>query len=296
MNPGEASTTAMINALFRAIESHRRPSGRRLFTDPFAMTFLGMRDKALVYLSRIPLLGRGVTLYIDRNWPGVRPSLLSRTRWIDDQLHAVLRDGIGQIVILGAGYDTRAYRVVGAENTRVFEVDHPNTIGIKMKGISTGLGRIPSNVVYVPVDFERQDFMSELLNRDFNKNEPTFFLMEGVMHYLEADTVDSVFRSIRALSAPRSKFVFSYIHRGLMDGSVDFGEMGRVAQTLEDAGELWKFDIDPEELRDFLDMRGFRLLLDAGSKEYRAQYMGPKGRHLKGFGFYRIAAAEVGSD
>jgi methyltransferase (TIGR00027 family) len=113
MKPGEASRTAEFNALFRAIESSHRPRSERLFEDPLASGFL-FRLRHVYLLSRLPLIGRMVPSYIDWKWPGVRPAHLGRTCWIDDQLEAAVAEGVNQVVILGAGYDCRAYRLPGS--------------------------------------------------------------------------------------------------------------------------------------------------------------------------------------
>jgi methyltransferase (TIGR00027 family) len=145
----------------------------------------------------------------------------------------------------------------------------------------------------VEVDFDRQDFSQLLLNSGFKSSIPTFFLCEGVMHYLTSEAADKTLRLISSLSAKWSRLVFMYIHRGLLDRTVDFGDMGRIPDTLKKSGEAWTFGLRPEELRDFLSERGFSLVTDIGSIEYRMRYMGPQGNHLKGFEFYRAALAEV---
>ena len=292
MKSGEASRTAEFNALFRAIESSRRPRSKRLFEDPLAPGFLN-RLKCAYFISRLPLVGRLIPLYIDWNWTGVRASAIGRTCWIDEQLRVALARGLRQVVILGAGYDCRAYRLSGIERARVFELDHPSTLAVKVRRLKYLLGAMPKHVNFVEVDFDRQDFALLLEASGFDRFVPTFFLWEGVMHYLTTEAVDTTIRSIASLSAPGSRLVFTYIHSGLLDGSVRFGDMGRVPATLRKTGETWTFGLRPEDLPGYLAGRGFSLVTDIGSTEYRLRYMGEKGRHLKGFEFYRAAVAEV---
>src|ERR1700744_4339294 len=97
-------------ALFRALETVR-PAGERLFEDSFAKRFLRRRYRAVVEAARIPAMGGAILAYIDRRWPGSRASGVARTRWIDDEVRTALSDGAEQVVILGAGFDTRAYRM-----------------------------------------------------------------------------------------------------------------------------------------------------------------------------------------
>lgn len=290
MKSGEASRTAEFNALFRALESSIPSNNKPLFEDVLAPGFLGRLRYAYLF-SRLPGIGRLVPWYIDKKWPGVRPSAIGRTCWIDDQLRAMLQDGITQIVILGVGYDCRAYRIAGIEKARVFEIDHPNTLATKIERLKDLLGEIPGNVTFVPVDFNRQDFAVLLQTAGFDRFSPTFFLWEGVIHYLTAEAVDMTVRSIASLSAPKSRLVFTYIHRGLLDGSVSFGNLKQVPSTLKESGETWTFGFYPNELASYLSERGFSLVSDIGSVEYRRQYLGSSGCHLTGFEFYRIALA-----
>jgi len=293
VKPGEASQTAEFNALFRAMESARHPRRKRLFEDPLAPYFLGARARKFLRLSRVPLLGHLVPYYIDRKWPGVRPSSLGRTCWIDEQLGDSLRNGAKQVVILGAGYDCRAYRIPGINQTRVFELDHPSTLAAKKDHLTRKLGKLPEHVTYVPIDFDLQDITTELKLAGFDQAALTFFIWEGVMHYLTAEAVDATLRAISALTIPGSRLVFTYVHRGLIDGTVHFGKLGDVPSTLQDVGETWKFGLYPEKLARYLAERGFSLVVDVNSLEYRAMYMGPSGRHMKGFEFYHAAVAEV---
>ena len=121
------SRTATVVTLWRATESVRAAT-TRLFEDPFAAAFLGWRFRWALYLSRLPVIGAGVPWsLIDGHWSGARGTVVVRTRYIDDLLGAALRRGVDQVVILGAGFDCRAYRIQGIERSRVFEVDHPMT-------------------------------------------------------------------------------------------------------------------------------------------------------------------------
>jgi methyltransferase (TIGR00027 family) len=293
MQHGEASKTAEFNAVFRAIESYRRPRRKRLFADMLAPCFFGARARKFFRFSRVPLLGHLVTWYIDKKWPGVRPSSLGRTCWIDDQLRDAMQDGADQIVILGAGYDCRAYRLPGIESRRVFELDQQSMIAVKKKCLASKLGALPGHVTYVEVDFDRQDLADVLPAAGFDRTRRTFFIWEGVMHYLTAEAVDKTLRTISSMAPPGSRLVFTYVHRGLLDGTVQFGRLGEIPATLQESGETWKFGLYPEELPGYLAERGLTIVVDASSMEYRARYMGPSGRHMRGFEFYHAAMAKV---
>lgn len=245
------------------------------------------------HLSRVPLIGHLVTWYIDTKWPGVRASSLGRTCWIDDQLGESIQNGVEQVVILGAGYDCRDYRLPSVNRIKTFELDHPSTLIVKKDRLIHKLGGLPNHVTYVEIDFDIQDITTVLKEAGFDQTLTTFFLWEGVMHYLTAEAVDTTLRSISSITIPGSRLVFTYIHRGLLDGTVQFGKLGEVPKTLQESGETWTFGLYPEELAGYLTERGFSLIADVSSLEYRAKYMGHSGRHMKGFEFYHAALAEV---
>ena len=112
-------------ALFRALESSR-PSGSRLFCDPFAPLFLHQWRKLFHGLARFDLGHKSVELLLDRNAPGARAAGIARTKWIDDEAMQALEIAT-QFVLLGAGFDTRAYRLPSAQRVTTYEVDHPET-------------------------------------------------------------------------------------------------------------------------------------------------------------------------
>jgi methyltransferase (TIGR00027 family) len=291
MQHPQASKTAEYNALFRAIES-TRPATDRLFDDPFAPGFLRPSLRRVAALAFVPWLRPLIVGYIDRRWPGSRPSVIARTRFIDDALLQALRDGIEQIVILGAGFDSRAYRLPGIERARVFELDHPRTLTAKRQYLQQMLGMLPPQVVFGAMDFHQQSLAAVLQSAGFDATRRAFFLWEGVTNYLTAQAVDTTLRCVGA-AAPGSQLLFTYIHQGVLDGSRHFVGARQVARLLRRVDEPWTFGLDPAALPAYLAVRGLRLLDDVGSLEYRARYMAPQGRHMRGYAFYRAALAQV---
>ncbi len=126
MKEGRASWTAELMAFFRAHES-ARPLRSRLFTDSLAPTFLSVPLRGALLLARLPGGLAAVQRIIERRWGGPLGAAVCRTRFIDDALEAAIAAGLDQVVILGAGFDCRAYRIPCLAGTPVFEVDHPGT-------------------------------------------------------------------------------------------------------------------------------------------------------------------------
>ena len=289
MQAGRASRTAEFMALFRALESVRRPAAARLFDDPFAAPLLRGPLRAVATTARLPLIHEGVCRFIDRRWPGARTSAVARTRLIDEAVAGALRDGIDQVVILGAGFDSRAYRMAGIERARVFEVDYPSTAASKRARLATLLGGLPDHVVFVGLDFDRQALLAALDAAGCDRGRRSMLVWEGVTNYLTAAAVDATLRDLATFAAG-SHLVFTYIHRGVLDGSVAFEGAEHLPETLERAGEPWTFGFDPAELPAYLATRGIALVDDVGACEYRARYLGAAGR---GYAFYRAVTARI---
>jgi len=287
--PGShASRTAEFMALFRALESRRAPE-LALFVDPYATVFLRPSLRLVVFAARLPVARRLVDWWIDRRYPGARTSGIARTRLIDDAVIVALHAGVRQVVLLGAGFDVSGLRLSGIESTRVFEIDHPSTQPAKKAALESCAGRLPDRVTFVEVDFERDDLGLRLAESGFRRDVPAMFVWEGVTNYLTADAVAATMQAIAALAAPGSRLVFTYVHRGAIDGSLSFAGMQRLTEMLGAVGEPWKFGLDPAEVGEYLKGFGFSLTLDMGARDYRAKYLRDPGH---GYEFYRVALAE----
>jgi methyltransferase (TIGR00027 family) len=148
-------------------------------------------------------------------------------------------------------------------------------------------------VVYVAVDFERDHLDRELLATGFDASRPAVFVWEGVTNYLSDGAVDATLATIRALAAPGSVLVFTYVHAGVIDGSVVFPEAERWVQNVQRAGEPWTFGLRPADVPDFLRARGFELVTDVSTREADGGRFAALGRHDEGSELYHIAVAEA---
>jgi methyltransferase (TIGR00027 family) len=288
------SRTATVVTLWRAIESGRPPR-TRLFEDPLAPAFLGRRFRWALHLSRLPVVGAAVPWsLVDGHWAGPRGTVAVRTRYIDDRLGEALRRGVEQVVILGAGFDSRAYRIPGIARARVFEVDHPATQAEKRRRLTRRFGTLPSPVTFVPIDFTSDTLDAALPRSGYRADATTFFILEGVTHYLPAEAVDVLFRYVARSAAVGSQMVFTYIHRGVLDGSATFPRAEQTLATVRGLGEPYTFGLDPAELPEYVAARGLRLVEDVGASEYRARYLAPLGRGEEPLTeFQRIALVEI---
>jgi len=287
---GRASRTAEYMALFRAVETAERADGR-LFEDPYAAALLTGRLKALATFARLPWAGRLATYFLDAGWPRTRSSAVVRTRLIDDLVRQAIRGGARQALLLGAGFDSRPYRLEELRDMAVFEVDHPATQKAKRERLEARLGRLPGNVRFVPVDFEKEDLETELLRAGFDTHVASVAVWEGVVSYLTPAAVDRNFRTLAGMLAQESQLIFSYVHKGALDGSVAFREARRWKSSVRSSGEPFIFGFDPAGLADYLRPRGFALVRDGSTAEAAKSYCDAIHRSEPGSDLYRIAAA-----
>lgn len=260
MRAGIASHTAQHNALFRALE-RRLP--RPLFDDPWARRFLRGRYRLAALLPAALLAAA-----IDRRWPGPRGAVVVRTRYIDDALASALSQGLDQLVVLGAGFDSRPYRLPGIEKVRVFEVDHPSTQALKL----AGLGRRHPHVAYVPLDLKTDHLEDALGGAGFTRRLRTLFLWEGVTNYLDETSVDT---TLRLVARAGSALVFTYVDRAVLDGSGRFEGARQSIDYVRRLDEPFTFGFDPPMLTAYLRERGLEPVEDRSLDSVAETYYGP---------------------
>ena len=284
-----ASLTAEYMALFRALESLRAPTSR-LFNDSFAGMFLSGRRKWLYRMARFEWGRRLIEGLLDGAAPGARVAGIARTKWIDDEVTSAL-EAATQLVLLGAGFDTRAFRLPAAARAITFELDHPETSLAKQAAQRKAIGSLPDRIRFVTIDFNKQSVTEVLAQAGFDQTQPACFVWEGVTNYLTAEAIDSVLRQIRQ-SARDSILLFTYIDRGVLDHPEQFVGAAKVMARLREYGEPWTFGIHPEELCAYLADRGLILLTNLSVAESWAR-LGRSSSGARGYEFYRLASARV---
>jgi methyltransferase (TIGR00027 family) len=260
MRTGQPSRTARQNALFRALEA-RRPPADRVAYDPLAVRFLSPEFRLLAETARVPSARRLIETVIDHRWPCVRGGVVARTRLIDERVVAAL-PGVEQALILGAGFDTRAYRLAPLREVAVFEVDHPATQAAKRRILARASGRLPANVAFVPVVFGTDDPARALAGRGFVSGAPTLVLWEGVTNYLGPEAVDATFRFLASATGSGSPVLFTYVDRGILDGSAVFDGAETTMRAVRRVGEPFTFGLKPAEVPGYLAQRGLALESD----------------------------------
>ncbi|MGA2319062.1 MAG: SAM-dependent methyltransferase [Thermodesulfobacteriota bacterium] len=290
MKANAASRTAQYMALFRAIET-ARPPRKRLFYDPFATSFLDEGLKLATKISSLPLIGRLVPKIIHFKSPGALSSGIARTKYIDDLLQRTIKDGVKQVIILGAGFDTRALRLHFLKDISVIEIDHPDTSQFKLDKLKKILGSLPRNVSYYQIDFNKQSLEDLAVTNNLSFNTPTTIIWEGVTNYLTPIAVEKTLSFIRRF--PRGSYlVFTYIDELVLDSPQSFEGTDKLFKRLKESDEQWTFGFKPDKLSDYLVEFGLALIEDDSAREYRDKYMPERRGLLRGYEFYRVAFAK----
>lgn len=212
--------------------------------------------------------------------PGMKNWILYmqvRTRVIDDALREFVDAGGRQLVVLGAGYDTRALRLpeLALAGVEVFEVDHPATQGHKRRTLDRIGAESPAH--YVTWDFESrpmEDLPDELAGAGLDLTRPVFTIWEGVTMYLTEPAIDASLRAIREWSAADSRLAMTYVIRKRLERP---SLISRAMQlVVSSVGEPWRWGWDPGELVGYLADRDFTLLRDVAMAEAARELLPPQ--------------------
>ena len=205
------SLSGLATAANRVIELYI-PEAQRLFDDRFTLKLLPPVWRVALKLILLPGPRTAFLKYRERQAPDVLGNLECRTRFIDEALGSALQRGVDQMVILGAGFDSRAYRIPGIDSTPVFEVELPGSQLLKQARLEKIFGTLPPHVVFVPIDFERQKLAEPMRAAGFHAGVKTFFIWEGVAMYLNPQAVDQTLAFIHKNSASGSSVIFDYLY------------------------------------------------------------------------------------
>jgi methyltransferase (TIGR00027 family) len=281
----EPSRTAEYMALFRALESGQA-TDRRLFEDPDAVRFLRPALRGVAIAARRPALRAPIVAFIDRRWPGPRLSGVVRTRVIDDFVVSAVDGGCTQLVLLGAGYDTRATRLARVSSAVVFEVDHPATQARKR----AVLGSLPGHIRYVPVDFEHDRLLSALAGAGFDRDQPSCVLWEGVFSYLTPEAIDATLNALVQLCGSGSRILITYVDQRALDAPSSYPQPWLTA--VRDVGEPFRTGLDPNQAQAFFAQRKLSLRRDESTTEAALRLGVPGAQSIPDF--YRLATVQCG--
>jgi methyltransferase (TIGR00027 family) len=236
----------------------------RIVDDPIAVCLVEDADRERIATQRATLLSPELML--------PRAAVLLRSRYAEDLLALAVERGVEQFVILGAGFDTFAYRQpVFARRLRIYEVDHPATQAWKRERLAAAGIAVPDNLRWVPVDFEQQTFAAGLQAAGFDTTRPAFFSWLGVTQYLTLPAIDATLEVVAARPSP-STIVLSFM---LPDTELPSEEAAAVRAVADDAvttSEPWLTRIRPQELKARLIKLGFHQVAHLTPQDANARY------------------------
>jgi methyltransferase (TIGR00027 family) len=246
-----------------------------LIRDDLAGRIVPPGARAFVALARWRPIQRSIERLAEKWVPGIWAGMLCRKRYVDDKVLDAVANGVSTVVILGAGLDTRAYRLPIPE-IRVYEVDQPINLDRKRARLTTLFGAVPAHVTLVPIDFQTEDLAKALAAAGYHSDQPTVFVWEGVTPYLTEEGIDATCRFL-STAVSGSRLVFTYFRQDFVSGQNFYGAETAYRDYVVKRG-LWRFGLAPEAVGEFLAGYGWRVTDHVGPKEYAERYVTPNGR------------------
>lgn len=275
--PNPAAKTATGPMSIAAAEQYL-PVDQRVVDDDLAYRFLPSRG--IRFFTRLSRWRAWRAFLVKSMGEGLYAIFLCRKRYIDEKLIEALADGLEAVVILGAGFDTRGYRLVAPAGVPLFEVDLPEIIELKRAKVGEIYGEGPGNTTLVPVDFENQDLGEVLASYGYLPDRKTFFVWEAVTQYLTEGAVRSTF-DFMSTAATGSRLVFTYVRKSFIDGTdVRDAERRPYKHFRQAKHPLFRYGLDPDTIPAFLREYGWHQLEQVGAAEYLERYIKPSGRGL----------------
>ncbi len=265
------SETAMFAALHRAV-AYKEYGNQQFGPDDLAESFLPAHLKFFIKFKNIRV---NTKRKFNKFLPGIHEYMIARTAWFDTIFLDALDKEIPQIVMLGAGYDSRAYRFTKFNRgTEIIELDIAATQDRKVKCLRKAQIDIPKNVVHVPINFNNESLKNVLENAGYKNNKKTLFIWEGVSYYLEPEAVDATLEFITHSSHYESIIAFDY-GISMSEESINYYGVKKFFQAMKKnhANEGLLFAIDEGQAESFLGQRGLKMKSHLNSEEIERTYL-----------------------
>lgn len=258
---GLPSKTAVYVAAARAVGS-KDPDAQRRNPDHLAIRLLGPRERAVLPDLQLDALDLDFDRAIKPLGVHIVAILTYRTKAFDAALLDAVQNGATQVVVLGAGFDSRAYRFQDQlRNVRFIEVDYGPTQAYKKQRLGEILEVMPPNVSFVPMDFTKDRLLDKLRNAGYSEQQKTFFLWEGVTYYLPESAVKDTLHFVRDHSASGSRIAFDYF--GASNASIN-----NPTHQYARWGEPVLFGFPNDRAREYVQQEGLGVLSDTQGLEY----------------------------
>lgn len=281
-----AARTAFGPMVIAAVEQFV-PEDRRILTDPLAPRLLPPGLALVARACRWRALRDRLVTMTEAKGRGLWAGMLCRKRYVDEQVTSAVAAGIDQVVVLGAGLSSAAYRA--GKRAQAYEVDLPDNVDTKRARVRAALGAVPEHVSLVSVDFETDDLADALAAAGFRAERPVMVVWEAVTQYLTENGVRSTFAWL-ATAAAGSRLIFTYVRKDFLDGTETYGAEAAHREFVRDH-DLWHFGLLPGEVAPLLAEYGWTEEEQAGAAEYERRYVEPTGRRLPVSEVERFVAA-----
>jgi methyltransferase (TIGR00027 family) len=260
MRHGHASRTALGAAGHRA--AHQALERGNIFADPLALAILGADAEEAIALAREQPERRGLRLFI-----------AMRSRFAEDSAKVAIDRGVRQILVLGAGLDTFAYRLEGPDGLKVFELDHPATQSDKRRRLARAGVAEPRHVAFVAHDFERGCMTSALERGGLDTARRAFVLWLGVTPYLTEEAVFATLGEIARFPGG-VEVVFDYANPPhTIEGGQVRGFHDELAARVAASGEPFRCYLDTRALHRRARDLGFADIEDLDRAALVARYL-----------------------
>ncbi len=260
MRDNQSSKTAEAAAAIRAM--HYLYEDQHIISDPYAQHFTNWKWKIILSNRFLPYLLK--TTIMKPIYTAVGGQILTRSRYAEDKLRQAIANGIKQYVILGAGMDSFVLRHSDLKNQlTVFEIDHPGTQTTKRDRLLKLTGKLPENLVLVPVDFEKQTVAEALKQTIFNPDEPAFFSWIATTFYLTRKSIYETLMSIAGIAAKGSEIVFDYSIADTSLSPEGKAESVTTKKFVARRGEIYVSNFDHIEIKDEVSKLGYDLIEQA---------------------------------
>jgi methyltransferase (TIGR00027 family) len=279
MQRSQPSRTALAAAVHRA--AHQVLEQARLFYDPLALRILGPDAMALVREAAEDPSRRRMRVFI-----------ALRTHFAEEALAQAVGHGVRQLVVLGAGLDTYAFRSPFQKRLRIFEVDHPATQAWKRERLADASIAVPEWLTFAPIDFEQETLAGGLASAGFDPAQQTYFTWLGVVPYLTEHAIFATLAFIGGI-AGGAHVVFDYSDPPeSFDPALRAYHDARAARVAE-LGEAWISHFQPAYLHAQLTALGFIEIEDLGPRQIGSKYFPDRAANAPETGGHILRASTI---
>ena len=268
------------------------PEDVRIFSDPYAIRFLD--PVKVTWAKEHPAEAQEMAADIEQRMPGWSNTIRGRIRYFDDVVRNAPGEGFTQRVILGAGYDTRAYRIDNRNGCiKIFEIDRPETIARKTGILQQIFGQLPDHVVFISLDMAQEDCWQSLAKAGWSPKGKTLFLLEGLVMYLPRRAVEELLAGIARNAGAGSAVLFDFVPQSLADGSSDAEGGQNIRNWTIEIGEPILSGFTDGEIVPFLTVLGYTQVRVIPSRAFAEMYYAGKNAHRNVSGLMSIAHAQI---